>query len=430
MTTTTHPDPDPDDDVIAVAERALIGELITSPTAIREAAAIVTSDDFADGALGQVYDLIAGLVTAGTEVTPITVAAAVDVRRRAQTAGDIRWPTLADLGNLIGVGYGATAHAQVIRDASIARQTIQIARRIAADAMSRQDPATLPTRAIQAFTELRDGATPSGFRMDTLGEVLNVPTAYDWLIPNFLESADRLVLTGAEGGGKTYWLRQIAVLAAAGIHPLTFDAIRPVRVCYVDVENSRRQWARNAGAMAWKAAAYGGVDPRQTMRLECTGRLNLRSAGDLAKVHRVVDDHDPEILVIGPLYKLVPGGINNDDDAAPLITALDSIRDRGVAMLMEAHAGHGKGADNARDLRPRGSAALLGWPEFGLGLAPDSEDETLAHIVRWRGDRDQRDLPTSLRRGGPWPWMDANMSQDRWMHVSERLRQVTAGRAA
>ena len=77
---------------------------------------------------------------------------------------------------------------------------------------------------------------------------------------------------------------------------------------------------------------------------------------------------------------------------------------------MEAHAGHGRGVDGTRDLRPRGSAALLGWPEFGLGIAPDPDDASLSRVVRWRGDRDERDWPEALRRGGPLPWMDDAMA--------------------
>ena len=55
----------------------------------------------------------------------------------------------------------------------------------------------------------------------------------------------------------------------------------------------------------------------------------------------------------------------------------------------------------------------MGWPEFGFGLRivanehPD-DDAVRAAVVRWRGDRDERAWPSTLRRGGDWPWMDDN----------------------
>jgi RecA-family ATPase len=39
------------------------------------------------------------------------------------------------------------------------------------------------------------------------------------VIPGLLERRDRLMLTGEEGLGKSYLLRQIAVMAAAGLDP-------------------------------------------------------------------------------------------------------------------------------------------------------------------------------------------------------------------
>ena len=112
-------------------------------------------------------------------------------------------------------------------------------------------------------------------------------------------------------------------------------------------------------------------------------------------------------MVIGPLYRLVPTGINNDEEAAPLIAALDTLSDRGLALLMEAHAP--KGQNGERFLAPRGSAALMGWPEFGFGLAP--QENGSVKVSRWRGDRDQnRDWPDTLWKHGPYPWTADNVA--------------------
>ena len=73
------------------------------------------------------------------------------------------------------------------------------------------------------------------------------------------------------------------------------------------------------------------------------------------------------ILAIGPLSRLVPRALQTDDEAAPVLAALDTIRDRDIALLIEAHAGHTVGKGGQRDLRPRGSSALLGWPGLGVG---------------------------------------------------------------
>src|SRR5690606_32943343 len=69
-------------------------------------------------------------------------------------------------------------------------------------------------------------------------------TGYDWLIPEFLERRDRILITASEGAGKSVFLAQLAVMAAAGVHPWTLDRVTPCNVLIVDLENPRRLLVR------------------------------------------------------------------------------------------------------------------------------------------------------------------------------------------
>jgi hypothetical protein len=240
-----------------------------------------------------------------------------------------------------------------------------------------------------------------------LGEILEMATDHDWLVPELLERRDRFVLTGGEGSGKSYLLRQMGVAMASGFHP--FDAstkIKPLKVLVVDAENTEQQWSRAAKYLTSVCTSLGS-DPRSNVVVSAGTRLDFTRSADVNQVHKLLDVYKPDVLLIGPLYKLVPKEISTDDDAAPLIVALDGLRERGVTLLMEAHAGHAKGLGGERDLRPRGSSALLGWPEFGYGLQPVLGNEEMFKFQKWRGDRDARKWPTYLRKGfkGELPWM-------------------------
>ena len=242
-----------------------------------------------------------------------------------------------------------------------------------------------------------------------LRDILAMEVKHDWLIEDLLERQDRLILTGTEGVGKSYLTRQLAICMAAGAHPFTGQPIEPRRVLVIDAENSERQWARNTRYLTELATGRGRGNAGTNTLVSAGVRLDFALKADVDTVHRLMDQHQPDVLYIGPLYKLTNRAINSDDDAAPLIVALDGFRERGVALLMEAHAGHAKGALGDRDLRPRGSSALMGWPEFGLGLRPLEEDDQMVTLVHWRGDREARDWPHRLRRGaeGEYPWMRA-----------------------
>lgn len=203
-------------------------------------------------------------------------------------------------------------------------------------------------------------------------------------------------------------LRQLAVLPAAGIHPFTFGRVDPIRALVIDVENSERQWRRAIRRMAEQAAMYGARDPRDHVAVEFLPKSDITQAQILGGIHRRIDEVQPDLVVIGPMYRLAPA-MKDEEDVAPVLEALDSIRERGVAMLIEAHAGHETSRQGVRNLRPRGSSALLGWPEFGLGLQKDKESSSYGgfskySLVRWRGDRDARPFPTKFTRGQTWPW--------------------------
>jgi hypothetical protein len=68
-------------------------------------------------------------------------------------------------------------------------------------------------------------------------------------------------------------------------------------------------------------------------------------------------------------------------------------------------------------MRPRGSAALMGWPEFGYGLRWNEVGDV--DMVAWRGDRDERNWPLRIKRGGLWPWtpIDPKASDEDWQRT-------------
>lgn len=390
----------------SVAERYVLGALMVDPRVLRDVREVegLIPRDFSDHRLGSIYS---GIVRLVLEKEPADYIAVWD-QLASWNVNGIELQEIAAWTTQVPTAANAGYYARIVRRASLRRSVASVASTLA----TADDPGLAIARGIDALRELRDRdaiTVSAGVKM--LREVLDVPEnedAYDWVVPGLIERRDRLVLTGSEGGGKSTFLRQIAVLSSAGIHPFRFSPIDPVRVLVVDAENSERQWRRAVRRMVDDAALRGNQDPRDSLALEClTKQIDITRAGDLGSIHQMVDAVQPDLLLIGPLYKLVPRSIKDDDDAAPVLAALDSLRDRNVAMLIEAHAGHASSASGERDLRPRGSSALLGWPEFGLGLRRDKQMENgrvSTSLVRWRGDRDVRAWPSKLARGQNWPW--------------------------
>lgn len=387
---------------VGAMERAVIAALVLDSSVLRFAVDLVAGEDFADPRLGDVFERIVSMAAMREPVDVLIVGEKLaEWGIRGIRPEDLHgW--VSELPTAANVGF----YAERVREAAVRRAIHAEGVRLAQVAAGNQ-PGEVLARSIERLQSLRDARTVADVRPRRLGSLLEGDDEYDWVIPDLLERGDRLLLTGQEGGGKTTLVRQLAILSSAGIHPMTFFPMEPAKVLVVDAENSEKQWRRQVRSMVTRAALRGKVNPADELAIACIARLDLTRDQDLAMIHRMIDHARPDVLFIGPLYRLIPRAINSDDDAAPLLAALDTLRARGLALVIEAHAGHSVGAGGERDMRPRGSAALLGWPEFGFGLRVDKggRSSNEFQLVRWRGDRDERKWPFRIARGvSDWPW--------------------------
>lgn len=258
----------------------------------------------------------------------------------------------------------------------------------------------------------------------TLAELLAGKDEHDWLVPGLLERGERIIITGSEGLGKSYMISQFAVCLAAGLHPFTGSALGTrsshLRVLVVDCENgisqSRRRFRRITSKLDDNDQTW-----RDNLRIELRPNgLNLLGP-DAVWLERKVSINAPDLLVVGPLYRLHYANINDETAARDLVRVLDGIRTRyGCALLSEAHPGHAEDGSGERRMRPAGSSLFLRWPEFGFGLrrakGAEGEHPNLIDVVAWRGSREERQWPRQLTHGSYLPWEPAN--REYWEDVA------------
>lgn len=236
---------------------------------------------------------------------------------------------------------------------------------------------------------------------------------YDWLVGGMLERGERLMITGFEGLGKSMLIRQLAVCLSAGLHPFTIarGSFAPVRVLVLDCENSERQNRRKYRRMVWAAQSERCPVPAGGLRvIHRPEGIDLAGRDDSAWLLERVTAHRPDVLFVGPLYRLHRASMNDEPAARAVVDVLDEARvAANCALVIEAHSGHGDPNERGakRSVRPTGSSLFLRWPEFGYGLVP-VDVRNPAGPVRfqpWRGPRDERAWPEYLERvptGFPW----------------------------
>jgi hypothetical protein len=398
------------------AEQATLGAMLLSAAAAEKCLAALAAEDFYRPAHQMVFAVIAALVRSGEPVDAITVKDRLEATGEIGRCGGA--PYLHDLLAAVPLPSGAPEYARIVRGHAVRRRLIEAATRILQLAVTggADEAHGLAERSLREVEAVRDSGLGDGLTIQTIQEFLDVPPEadeYDWMVPGLLERGDRMILTGMEGAGKSTLFQQLAVTVAAGIHPFTQDVIEPRRVMLIDCENGERHTRRKLRPLRKSAEDQGRPVDEKNLWIECRpGGMDLALDRDVSWLLRQVSAVRPDIVMLGPLYRLAPRALNTDDEAAPVIAALNMIRARESCVLLEAHAGHGMGPGGRRDLRPRGSSAFLGWPEFGYGLrwADDekAKQERTVEMVGWRGDRDDREWPDMLTAGGttwwPWPW--------------------------
>lgn len=381
-----------------LAERAVLGEVLHTHRLAADVAAIIDPADIWTPWLRTVAEVCWDLTERGLPCD------AVSVRAQCQRLNAAVDPV--DLAGLIEHGVPGVVHARRVHELAVRRRLIEHASRAVQQAAdpacdARDVAAQLHVHAL-ILAESGDPVRPVHAR--TAAQFLAGPTDYEWLVPGLLERGDRLLLTGAEGGGKSVLSRQIAVAVAAGAHPFGGRPHEPRRTLLVDLENGDRPLRRHLSRLV----TIAGRAPETLWVEERQAGLDVTRAEDEQWLRGVCDSVAPDLLVIGPLYRMHSGDMSKEESARHLTVVLDGLRARhGCAVVMETHAPHGTGLGQ-RDLRPLGSSLFRRWPEFGLGLR--TKDEDVTDLVSWRGGRDDRDWPRQLRRGGPgeWPWVDAS----------------------
>lgn len=397
------------------AERAVLGSMMLSPTAVDGCEHLLRAADFYDARHGMIFAAIKDLRRRGSPVDAIQVKAAMQANGQLSKLGSPAF--LINLIETTPAPASAAYYGQIVRDRAILREIITAAERMTQMAYQPgvDSADTLAEQVHEMTGRIRDhGLVDDLASALTLDEYLDRERPpSDWVIPNLLHRGDRVLFTGSEGLGKSTLLRQLAVCTAAGLSPFSHQPIQPKTVLAVDCENPDEIMYDSFRALRAAAKQAGHpVDRRLIVERRPEG-LDLNRPEDVRWLMRRVEMFAPDLLTIGPIYKLHVGNPNDEEVARGVAVVLDRARlsGHGCALAAEAHSRKGDDNGKKRPLDPYGSSLWLRWPEFGYGLRRfgEQEDENgrpvEAEVIPWRGPRDpSRHWPRRLRMGGSWPW--------------------------
>lgn len=377
---------------------------------------MLEDQDFTDPRCRTTATVLRAMIRDRRVLDPVQLAS--ELQRRGLMRGNLSHGFIANLASpdVTPSASAAGFYAEAVRTATRMRLTALAAERLVratgAEGAS-DDLAELIAHHAAELGQLPpplDGAVPED--PQTIADVLGMEFIHDWLIPGLMGRGERAVVVSGEGSGKSVLITQFAIAIAAGCHPFTGERRgEPKRVLLIDTENGLQQTQRR---YQWVGERFVHAVPGWAHNIHA----HIRTEGlDLAKKDRgwlmkVAADCSPDLIIVGPAYKLMAGDPQRDSDVLGLLSALDEARTaHNAAVLVETHAPHGSDAAGSRIVRPYGSSVWLRWPEIGLGLKRGPADQGASYVTEfqvdhWRGQREERDWPELLERGvqNQMPW--------------------------
>lgn len=245
------------------------------------------------------------------------------------------------------------------RTASLAAE-FGIGRATAPTSMADDTPAAAPA-------EPPSAAVPDRFAPLDWATVLDGPEPEeDWVLWPLAERGQSVSLYSAPKVGKSLLLLDMLARACAGRRVLGGQSADPVRVLYLDAENTRKDLRKRLGDMSADPAALEGL-----VYLSFPPLAPLDTARGAAELVELVDQHRPDLLVIDTVSRFIDGPENDADTWLNVYRlALAPLKARDVAVIRLDHTG--KDAERGE----RGSSAKNGDVDASWQLTYDKARQT------------------------------------------------------
>lgn len=156
-----------------------------------------------------------------------------------------------------------------------------------------------------------------------------------WLFEDFIVEGDQLIIAGASKAGKSWLALQFAVTAATGGKFLRWQAVRPLKTCYINLEVGRHMWSRRVVKQVPDHLA--AVCNDNFVSVNSLRTFDVLDAKQLQQMQRYIKDNGFELVVIDVLSRCHSVDENVNGEMKRVLFALRAMC-CGAASLVVHHA--------------------------------------------------------------------------------------------
>jgi hypothetical protein len=338
------------------AERALVAVMLctSSTSAVRRDA---QPFHFYLDAHRQIYTAILALEAEGRTPDLLTVRGYLEDRGALQRVGGTQ--ALVDMLSVPTASNPAEYSRRVV-DKWTLRQTIDVARRIAAEGYSATDPGPFVADA-RRLLESVEVQSRGGLEVMPKGRLFAPLPPVPWIVPDLYLAPGRPTMIAGYGySAKSVAVQSLLLAVASGRYVWgRYRVQRPGRCLHIDHEQGERatslRYQRLARAMG--ITGQEAVDVDELLDVSVLPRSFRLSNPDAADVLEQACD-GVALCAIDSLHASTPGVDENEAGISDHITKLLDVSDRtGCAFIFVHHAGKGAKDKDAKE-RSRGNSSI------------------------------------------------------------------------
>src|ERR1039458_6411690 len=303
------------------AEDSGLGAVLLTREAAEYAVSHLEVSDFYQPAHQHIFSAVRSLHDNGSVIDTITVTNELKRVGVIDAVGGQAALVALSYNTVPSVAY-ISHYAEIIQRDASGRRQINIAREAIDSIQHGKNPYDVADSVVTQIQSLgRGNALPKGFT--TFGVILDDEDAdAPVIIPGVCYADSRVIVVATEKSGKSVFLRMIAFCASQGVHPFTYEPIDPVRVMVWDLENPMRELRKTGHLLRHRLRnLVDDYDETRLMIMRRPAGVDLDSRHDRDEFESAIESFKPQLIIGGPVYKMLPEGKIHDDRHAACLPA-------------------------------------------------------------------------------------------------------------
>jgi len=363
------------------AEKSLLSCCFVAPAAMEQVSLSISAHSFFLPAHRTIFATMLDLVKKGKPVEVSIVADVLQTQGRLKQVGGVQY--LLEVSNSAAT-TGQTGHfIDRVRSLEVRREILgagmALAERALDDAV---DPVELEARVagigmIASDGESLDDGEPITDFSYPEGDDPNILLGSD----DYLGRGGGMLLVSHAGAGKSSFVMDAVMTWALGLPWMGIRSNGALKTLVIQCEDSRRY----VGKVYASFATVNKLSDAQAAQLKANCIIvrlrGVSGARFLSRLRQLVAKHNPDLVVINPLYLYAEGDIARSEFAQPFLVELDAVnKDEKFGYIIVHHTGKPIAKDNKGQRAELddwetaymgfGSSYLANWPRCSALIEP------------------------------------------------------------